>query len=87
MKWEMNSDDVSFGYSGSSSGGTFERKTKITSRRLWMLHKPTKIKVEKEIPPGHYSKKEMQKLTNEGIHQLTKELEQKVAKHLKIPGR
>jgi hypothetical protein len=52
-----------------------------------MIHTPTKIQVEKEIPAGHYSKKEMKQLTEKLKEQLYKELEQKVAKHLRIPGR
>jgi hypothetical protein len=87
MKWFLNPDEVGFSYNASSGGGTFERRTKITARRLCLQHLPTKIRVEKEIPPGHYSKKEMQKLTEELKKQLFIELEQKVAKHLRIPGR
>lgn len=85
--WAMDPNDVNWSMSGSSSGGTFERKTKITSRSLKLQHVPTKVYVEGEIPPGHYSKKEMQKLTEELKQNLYKELEQQVAKHLRIPGR
>jgi len=87
MKWELNPNDVNWSMGGSSSGGTFERKTKITSRQLKLYHVPTKVYVEGEIEPGHYSKKEMKKLTEELRQRLYKELEQKVAKHLRIPGR
>lgn len=85
--WTLNPNDVNWTGSGSSSGGTFERKTKVTSRSLKLYHVPTKVYVEGEIPAGHYSKKEMKKLVDKLKEQLYKELEQKVAKHLRIPGR
>lgn len=86
-KWKLNPDDVAWGWMGSSGGGTFERKTKITSRSVRLIHKPTKIEVKGEISPGHYSKKEMRKLSEDLYQKLFTELEQKVAKHLRIPGR
>lgn len=87
MKWSLNPDEVNEGWSGSSSGGTFERKTKITSCCIQLVHQPTKIKVEGEVPVGNYSKNEMRQRTENMKEKLLIELEQKVAKHLRIPGR
>lgn len=86
-KWKLNPNDVNWTMNASSGGGTFERKTKITSRQLKLYHVPTKVAVEGEIPSGHYSKKEMKKLTEDLKKRLYIELEDKVAKQLRIPGR
>ena len=78
----INLIDISWGWSGSSSGGSsFARKTKITSRRLWMVHNPTGIRVDGEVPSGHYSKKEMKQLTEDLKDNLLVKLEQKVLNH------
>ena len=87
MKWTLDPKDVVSGWSGSSSGGTFARKTKVTSRRIWVKHMPTGVIVEGEISCGNYSKKEMKQLTENTKNLLLAELERKVAKHLRIPGR
>ncbi len=86
-KWNLNPEEVGWSWQGSSGGGTFERKTKITACRIIGEHLPTKIKVEGEIKAGHYSKKEMQQLRADLQKRLFAELELKVAKHLRIPGR
>jgi hypothetical protein len=87
MKWKLDPNEVSWSWSGSSGGGTFERKTKITSCRVVVWHIPTKVSVEGEVKAGHYSKKEMKKLRADLYQKLFIELENKVAKHLRIPGR
>lgn len=86
-KWKLDPNEVGWGWEGSSGGGTFERKTKITSCRITAQHLPTKVQVKGEIKAGHYSKKEMKKLREDLRVRLFNELEQKVAKHLRIPGR
>ena len=87
-KWKLNPKDVCWGWSGSSSGGSsFARKTKRTSRNVWVKHMPTNVVVQGEILQGNYSKKEMKQLTENLREKLLVELEQKVAKHLRIPGR
>lgn len=52
-----------------------DRRTKITSCFYVMTHVPTKKSVRVEVPPGHYSKKEMralrEKIYQEGIEKLT----------------
>jgi len=86
-KWALNPDEICWSWQGSSSGGTFERKTKITSCRIWAEHIPTKIKVEGIVASGYYSKKQMRNLRGELEERLIEELEQKVGQHLRIPGR
>lgn len=87
--WSLNSDEVSYGMHVSSSGksGHFQRRLKTTSSRIFLTHEPTKIQVEGDIPPGNYSKREMQQKRNILKQLLFLELERKVAKKLKIKGR
>lgn len=88
-KWKLSWDDVSCGMHGSSSGktGQFERKLKVTSSTVYLIHKTTGTRVEGIIPPGHYSKKEMQKLRQKLAEQLFEELQNQLAKKLGISGR
>ncbi len=88
-KWSLNPQEVSAGTHGSSSGktGQFARKLKTTSCTVFLVHEPTGIKVEGEVAPGNYSKKEMQQKRHELQHSLFKKLEQQVAKKLNIKGR
>jgi len=87
--WHLNPDEVSSGWVSSSIGksGVFARKLKTTSKRLFLKHDPTGIKVEGEIPAGNYSKKEMKEKTMEVERKLFTELELKVAIKLRIRGR
>ncbi len=73
---------------GSSIGksGQFERKLKTTSSKIFLTHVPTGAKVEGEVPPGNYSKKEMQQKREILKKSLFNELEQLVAKNLGIKG-
>lgn len=88
--WALDPKDIGEGWTGHSSTkvmGNFERKLKVTSRTVNLTHVPTGIKVFGDIPDGHYSKKEMRGLTDKIREKLWAELEDKVARHLKIPGR
>lgn len=51
------------------------------------MHVPTGVEVRGQVPQGHYSKKEMRQLRQELYQKLFVELERKVAKHLRVPGR
>lgn len=88
-RWQLNPEEVSWGMNSSSSGktGQFERKMKTTRCTLFMTHQPTGIRVEGEIPAGHYSKKEMQQKRDALMQTLFQALERLVAKRLKIRGR
>ncbi len=54
---------------------------------MFMVHRPTGIHVEGEVPPGNYSKKEMRKKRENLIQTLFLKLELEVAKELKVGGR
>ena len=58
-KWSLDSQEVSWGMNGSSSGkpGQFERKLKTTSSSVFLTHVPTGVKVEGEVPSGSYCQK------------------------------
>lgn len=87
-KWTLDPVEVSSGFSGSSSGrtGVFARALKVTSRRVTLTHEPTGVSVVGDIPPGNYSKKTMQQLTDQLKSELSAALEVKVARHLNKPG-
>jgi hypothetical protein len=89
-KWTLNRGEVAGGVVGSSSTtkkGQFSRRLKRTSSRLSLTHIPTGINVTGEVPEGHYSKKEMRQLQSELYEKLFLQLEAKVGKHLRAPGR
>lgn len=90
-QWRLDPTEVSQYGSGYRASG---RKKASQSRALdksgvqWTLvHLPTGLEVIGEIPQGHYSQKELDKEKSELLSHLFNELEDKVAKHLKIPGR
>lgn len=87
--WALNPDDLSWGWHGASSGkrGQFARQLKTTSASVFVTHRPTGIRVEGQIPDGHYSKQQMQARREQLARQLVSELEQKVAQQLHIKGR
>jgi len=89
QEWHLDPEEVSCGLHGSSSGksGQFERKLKTTSSTIFLTHEPTGLRVEGEVPPGNYSKKEMQKEREILKNTLFQELEWLVAKQLKVKGR
>jgi hypothetical protein len=89
MTWEMNREDVTWSGSASSTGksGAMARKEKVTSASYELTHRPTGLTVRGEVPAGRYSKKEMRALKEKLFARLYKELEEKVARHLRIPGR
>ena len=74
---------------GSSSGrsGQFERKLKTTSTTVFLTHEPTGTRVEGLVPPGSYSKKEMQQKREMLKLSLFAELENLVARKLNVKGR
>ena len=84
-KWSLNPKEVASGWVGFSSGksGQFSRRLKITSCTVTLTHGPTGLQVQGEVPPGHYSKKEMQRLRDEQYVKLFLLLEATVRKHLR----
>ena len=89
QEWKLDPNEVTCGIHGSSSGktGQFERKLKTTSSTVFLTHVPTGIKVEGQVPPGNYSKKEMKQKRDALAQLLFQKLEILVAKQLKVKGR
>jgi len=76
-KEEINKDEFSYGWTGSSSGKNVHsvtrggaRKDKLTSRRITVRDLVNGEEMYKEVTPGNYSKKEMQKLTYDTIDEM-----------------
>jgi len=73
---KINENEFVWGITGSVSGkhlssvSRHSRKEKLTSRRVTVRDLTTGLSEMKEIPEYHYSKKEMQKLTNIAIDNL-----------------
>ena len=88
-KWSLEASEILVSGSSSSSGktGQLSRNLKTTSTSLVLEHHPTGIRVEGEVPAGNYSKNEMRTKKEELQSALFSQLEQLVAKKLKIKGR
>jgi hypothetical protein len=63
------------------------RKNDTRSLKLFLLHKPTGIRVEGAVPEGHYSRPEMIREREQLRATLWTQLERMVAKELRVPGR
>lgn len=87
--WRLDPAEIESGWFASSSGkkGQMARREKLTACTLFIIHRPTGIRLEGSIPEGHYSKKTMQLKRAALQEELLAQLEQAVAKALKIPGR
>jgi len=89
--WQLDWADVSSGRTDHTS--TTRKKLRYSralderSRKCTLTHEPTGIKAVGTIPTGHYSKKHIQKLCDELFAKLFTELEAKVARALRVPGR
>ena len=68
---------------GASSGGKtgkLDRRLKVTSCHYAMTHTPTGITVRVEVPPGHYSKKQMRTLREKIYRECIEKLTESVGK-------
>ncbi len=90
-EWKLPLEEVT--YQGSGSTSTHRRKLSRASRavddRSWrfkLIHLPTGIETEGEVPLGNYSKKQMQDAKDKLRKLLFLELEEKVAKDLRLSG-
>lgn len=92
-RWTLPENEVTSGMTGASSssrGGRVartSRKRNLTSLTFRLCHQPTGISVSARIPTGHYSRKEMLAERERLRTELWGELEEKVARHLRVPGR
>jgi hypothetical protein len=93
MKSSWNLDPKEVHWYGGRSTTTIRnssRKPRIADARsaeINLVHDPTGIEIKGSIPTGHYSKKDMTKLHKDLYQKLFSELEDKVAKFLKIAKR
>ena len=92
MTWHLDPSEVRTSSLASSSGKRHRsardsRKLDERAITMRMEHAPSGLFVEGVIPEGHYSRKEMGRLYDELSARLFRELEAKVARHLRIPGR
>jgi hypothetical protein len=89
----MDGNDVTWGWEGTVRGGSrragprTSRKNQLRSERLFLIHKPTGIRIEGTIPEGHYTKTETKTAKERLWATLWAELNQKVAEKMRIPGR
>src|SRR5437764_6775678 len=63
------------------------RALDVSGGALRLVHHPTGVAVAGEIPRGHYSKARLNQLRTELHARLFAELERRVARHLRVPGR
>lgn len=92
-RWTLEPAEVQI--SGSASSSSMRRRTGMarSSRAedsrgavVRLVHQPTGLEIEGEVPTGHYSRSEMRSRKDALIAELWPQLEKRVAKHLRIPG-
>ena len=90
-KWSLPRGQVTWSVSGSTS--TNRKKLTSASRAVdtrsysfTLMHEPSSIEVSGEIPAGNYSKQQMQQEKDKLFSTLWLQLENKVAKHLRLSG-
>jgi hypothetical protein len=90
MAWKLNPEEVGVGGSRGSSckRGSHGRMRAVSrSARLELIHLPSGLKVVGEVPDSPYTKKQMRKAQAQLYAKLFLELESKVGKLLRVPGR
>ncbi|HEU4558064.1 MAG TPA: hypothetical protein VFS20_09450 [Longimicrobium sp.] len=75
------------GRSGGRRRASLSRALDVSGCEIRLAHRPTGIEVTGEVPEGHYSRAELTRLRADLRARLFAELEQRVARHLRIPGR
>jgi hypothetical protein len=88
----IDKKDIAYSGGGFSAGNRPKvtkqsRALSITSKEVTLTHKPTGVSVSGKITPGHYSRREMQRLVAHLHAQLLIELQHAVARKLRLPGR
>ena len=84
--------DIAYSGSGPSVGSRSNmtkqsRVLAVTSKEITLTHTPSGVAVSGKVAPGHYSRREMQRLVAELHAQLLIELHHAVARKLRLPGR
>ena len=89
--WSLDPQEVHQFGSGSRSStrrrASLPRSLDVSGGGLRLVHQPTGVEVSGEIPAGHYSKARLKELRQELHARLFAELERRVARHLRVPGR
>jgi hypothetical protein len=90
-RWSLNPAEVDAAMMGTTTSGRSQRRESraldVRSVKLTLKHRPTGVVVVGAVPDGHYARKEMTRLKAELRAGLFRELESKVARVLRIPGR
>lgn len=90
-RWHLNRAETDESRGSFTTGfRTSAQQGRSADRRdMWMklTHRPTGIFVEGKHPFGYYDRKDWTRLTEELRERLFVELEKKVARNLRIPGR
>lgn len=90
-RWKLNPEDVlRVGGGGAMSMGknkTRARYNQLRYEEVVLFHKPTGVSISGNTGRHRKSKTEWKKTYDDLCSKLMKELEEKVARHLKIPGR
>lgn len=84
-KWALDPDDISVSWRGLTIGG--DPEVRLREFELTVTHRPTGLSVTKAAPRNHYSRKQGAKTRGQLEKDATAELEELVAKHLRVPGR
>jgi hypothetical protein len=91
VRWSLDRSEVSesrWGHNrGRRSRASQSRALDVTSSEIRLRHEPTGIEVRGEVPPGHRSRAEMRRQEDAVRTRLYAELEDAVARVLRIPGR
>ena len=90
-RFELEQKDVTSGWVGARAGnrrklGRAPASVDLSSSQLFLKHTPTGVEVRGEIPPGHYSNREMRNLKEKLRAELQERLHVAVARHLRIRG-
>lgn len=87
MKYKLNPSEVQTGGSeGTSCCPGSKKGPRLKRAEVVLVHLPTGVRISGYIPPTIQSKKNWKKIYQEVWDKLFKELEVKVAQHLRIPG-
>lgn len=89
--WVLDPGEVDAFETSVRSGGRRQasqsRALDVSGCQIRLTHRPTGIEVAGEVPEGHYARAEMTRRKEDLRARLFAELEQRVARHLRIPGR
>lgn len=90
-RWKLDPKDVlrTMGQAGATTltqSRPFNRQNQLRAYELKLVHQPTKITVTRLFGPAQHSKKKWSQILEDGYDDLWPELEEAVARHLRIPG-